>query len=53
MILHRSHCYGVMGEFETPEQLILAVKHVRAAGYRRLDAYVPFPVEGLSDRRLR
>jgi hypothetical protein len=38
-----------MGEFETPEQLILAVKHVRAAGYRRLDAYVPFPVEGLSE----
>jgi hypothetical protein len=49
MILHRSHCYGVMGEFETPEQLIHAVKHVRAEGYRRLDAYVPFPVEGLSE----
>jgi hypothetical protein len=38
-----------MGEFETPEQLIHAVKHVRAEGYRRLDAYVPFPVEGLSE----
>jgi hypothetical protein len=46
---HRSHIYGVMGEFETPEQLIHAVEKVREAGYRRLDAYAPFPVEGLSE----
>jgi hypothetical protein len=49
MILHRSHIYGVMGEFATPEELIHAVKKVREAGYRRLDAYAPFPVEGLSE----
>ncbi len=49
MHLHRSHIYGVMGEFETPEQLIHAVEKVREAGYRRLDAYAPFPVEGLSE----
>jgi hypothetical protein len=48
MHLQRSHIYGVMGEFETPEQLIHAVEKVREAGYRRLDAYAPFPVEGLS-----
>src|ERR1700682_3538223 len=48
-MLHRSHIYGVMGEFETPEQLIHAVEKVREAGYRRLDAYAPFPVEGLSE----
>jgi hypothetical protein len=48
-MLHRSHIYGVMGEFETPEQLIHAVGKVREAGYRRLDAYAPFPVEGLSE----
>jgi hypothetical protein len=47
--LYRSHIYGVMGEFETPEQLIHAVEKVREAGYRRLDAYAPFPVEGLSE----
>jgi len=28
-MLHRSHIYGVMGEFETPEQLIHAVEKVR------------------------
>src|SRR2546426_10949899 len=45
----RSHIYGVMGEFATPEQLTHAVEKVREAGYRRLDAYAPFPVEGLSE----
>ena len=49
MILHRSHVYGVLGEFETPEGLIHAAKAVHAAGYRRVDAYTPFPVEGLSE----
>jgi hypothetical protein len=48
-MLHRSHIYGVMGEFSTPEELIHAVEKVREAGYRRLDAYAPFPVEGLSE----
>ena len=49
MILHRSHIYGVMGEFATPDQLIHAVEKTRAAGYRRFEAYSPFPVEGLSE----
>ncbi len=48
-MLQRSHIYGVMGEFSTPEELIHAVEKVREAGYRRLDAYAPFPVEGLSE----
>jgi len=48
MILHRPHIYGVVGEFETPEKLIHAVEKVREAGYRRFEAYSPFPVEGLS-----
>ena len=49
MHLQRSHIYGVMGEFATPEELIHAVEKTREAGYRRLDAYAPFPVEGLSE----
>src|SRR6266704_6023095 len=48
MELHRSHIYGVLAEFDTPEQLIHAVEKTRAAGYRRMDAYTPFPVEGLA-----
>src|SRR5260370_19687776 len=46
---HRSHIYGVMGEFGTPEHLIQAAKKTREAGYRHVDAYAPFPVEGLSE----
>ena len=46
---HHSPIYGIMGEFASPDELIHAVKHVREAGYRRVDAYAPFPVEGLSE----
>ncbi len=49
MRLQRSHIYGVMGEFGAPEDVIHAVEKIREAGYRRLDAYAPFPVEGLSE----
>lgn len=41
--------YGLMAEFASGERLIEAVRRVRAAGYRRVDAYSPFPLEGLSD----
>jgi len=49
MMEQRSHTYGVLGEFETAEQLIAAVEKTRSAGYKNLDAYAPFPVEGLSE----
>ena len=47
MEYHRPHIYGVVAEFDTPEQLLEAVKKARAAGYRRMDAFSPFPIEGL------
>jgi Alternative complex III, ActD subunit len=45
----RSHIYGVVGEFETPEQILRAAKKAYEAGYRKMDAYTPFAVEGLSE----
>lgn len=39
--------YGWLAEFESPEALMTAARKVRDAGYRRLDAFTPFPVEGL------
>jgi Protein of unknown function (DUF3341) len=45
----RSHLHGVMGEFESPEQLLAAAKKARAAGYKHVDAFTPFPIEGLSE----
>jgi hypothetical protein len=46
---HRSHLYGVMAEFESAKQFLRATAKVRDAGYRKMDAYAPFPVEGLSE----
>jgi hypothetical protein len=39
--------YGVMAEFRTPEALIAATHKVKEAGYSKLDAYTPFPIEEL------
>ncbi len=41
--------YGIMAEFEQPEQVVDAAKRAYAAGYRRMDAYSPLPVHGLSE----
>ena len=41
--------YGLLAEFDTPGALINAVRQARAAGYRRMDAYTPFPVEHLAE----
>ncbi len=41
--------YGVMAEFDNTHDLLDAAKRTRAAGYRKFDAYSPFPVEGLSE----
>ena len=41
--------HGVMAEFASAEALVAAAQRARAAGYRRLDAYAPFAVDGLSD----
>ena len=45
----RTHLHGLLAEFATPEQLIHAVEKVRETGYHRLDAFSPFPVEGLPE----
>jgi ActD protein len=41
--------YGLLAEFEHPHELVEAAEAARAAGYKRIDAYSPFPVEGLAD----
>jgi ActD protein len=45
----RGRTWGVLGEFETPDELLLAARRAREVGYRRMDAYTPFPIHGLSD----
>ena len=45
---HRANIYGLLAEFDGPESLIAAAEKVREAGYRRTDAYSPFPIHGLA-----
>lgn len=47
--MKRQPIYGMMAEFETPEQVLDAARRARDAGYRRIDAYSPIPVEGLAE----
>lgn len=41
--------HGLMAEFEQPEEVLAAVQRSYHEGYRRMDAYTPFPVEGLAE----
>ena len=41
--------YGLMAEFTTPEQLVEAAHRTHDAGYKRIDAFSPFPIEGLAE----
>jgi hypothetical protein len=48
MFAKQPFLYGLMAEFERPEDLVAAASRARDAGYRRMDGYTPFPVEGLA-----
>jgi len=48
-VIAQRSIWGLLAEFESPETLLAAARRVREAGYRRIDACVPFPVEGLTE----
>ena len=47
--LRRGREYGMIAEFNGPEPLVEATKRSYEVGYRKLDAYTPFPVHGLAE----
>jgi hypothetical protein len=41
--------FGLMAEFDSVDSVIAAAHRVHEAGYRKIDAYSPFPLEELSE----
>jgi Protein of unknown function (DUF3341) len=41
--------YGILAEFDTSTDLVYAARAAYAAGYRKMDAYSPFPIEEASE----
>jgi hypothetical protein len=47
--MKRTPIYGIMAEFDSPTDLVAAARRTYEAGYQRIDAYSPFPIEELSE----
>jgi hypothetical protein len=45
----RPATYGLMAEFDNPSDAVAAAREVYEQGYRRIDAFSPYPVEELSE----
>jgi len=41
--------YGLIAEFDDPKTLMSAANRTREEGYKEIDAFSPFPVEGLAE----
>ena len=48
----QSPIHGLMAEFDTPSGLLAATRAVMAAGYKKFEAYSPFPIEELNEEVL-
>lgn len=46
----RTRMFGLLAEFDAAERLATGVGKAVEAGYRRMDAYSPFPVEGIAEK---
>src|SRR5258708_2113498 len=47
--MNRERTYGIMAEFDSPTALVEAARLTHQAGYSKIDAYSPFPIEGLAE----
>lgn len=44
-----SRLHGLMAEFDNSEELLGAARRTYKEGYRKMDAYTPYPIEGLAE----
>ena len=47
--MKRDPIYGIMAEFDSAQALVDAAHRTHEAGYKKIDAYSPFPIEGLAE----
>ncbi len=47
--MSRAPLYGLLAEFSDASELVAATRKAYEAGYRRMDAYTPYPIEELDD----
>src|SRR6266568_3606661 len=47
--MKRTPVYGLMAEFDSPTSLVAAAHKTHSAGYQKIDAYSPIPIEELAE----
>jgi hypothetical protein len=47
--MSKTPIYGMMAEFDNPTALVAAAREAHEKGFRKLDAYSPFPIEELNE----
>ena len=47
--MKRTPIYGILAEFDSPTDLVDAARRTTSAGYKKIDAYSPFPIEELAE----
>jgi len=48
-MMKRPEIFGIMAEFDTPEEILAGAHRAGDAGYKVMDAYTPFPMEELTE----
>lgn len=47
--MNRQRVYGLLAEFSDASEVVVAARKAHEAGYRRMDAFTPYPIEELDE----